>query len=103
MWQQSELEIDIAEVWPPYAVFVIRTPVGDVKLLGIPEQKGDTLILGGGAHIEGPGENTIGISGLIAIGRKILAVANVKRIVIDGARRTTGRCMGKIPLQIRFP
>jgi hypothetical protein len=55
------------------------------------------------AHVEGLGVGALGRPGLNAIGRKLLEVANVDEIIIQGGTRTTGRTKGKVPSPIRFP
>ena len=55
------------------------------------------------AHVEGLTIGALGRAGLNAIGRKLLEVADVDEIIIQGGTRTTGRAQGKVPRPIRFP
>jgi hypothetical protein len=55
------------------------------------------------AHVQGLQPGDLLRAGLNAIGRKLLDVANVDKIVIQGANRTTGRRKGCAPKPISFP
>ena len=63
---------------------------------------GDDLVLRG-AHIEGAGAGTVGIRALMEIGRAFGRQQGVKRVIVGGARRTTGARPGRIPRPIVIP
>jgi hypothetical protein len=102
MWLSVEMSIEVEDDELPTVLVDILTPAGRVGLLGEVRCSGDTLYIEK-AHIDGLAPNVLGIAGLNAIGRKLLEEANVAKIVIKGATRTTGRGAGRVPLVIRFP
>jgi len=55
------------------------------------------------AHIVAEYEVDGPVGGLNAIGRKLLEMANVEKIVIQGSARATGRGKGTVPSKISFP
>lgn len=105
MWTQDEIEISIVDAEggsPPVAMIEIGVPVGRLLLLGTVRIEGEILHIEG-AHIDGLHPGACGRSGLNAIGRKLLEVAGVKRLVIQGGARTTGANPGQAPARIVFP
>jgi hypothetical protein len=104
MWTSDQITITLEEIdthEPPVALIKISTPVGDLRLLALIVFEDDTLYMRG-AHVEGLYAGACGRAGLNAIGRKLLEVANVSRIVIQGGIRTTGRNAGRRPKIICF-
>jgi hypothetical protein len=107
MWAADQITIDIEDI--EYAVgndravtvlVRITTPVGVLRILGALYVHNDVLHIDG-AHAGGLNAGVLGRSGLNAIGRKLLEVADVKEILIQGSTRTTGRNAGKVPRPIR--
>lgn len=60
---------------------------------------GDTLILQK-LHVSGPGAGTLGVSELRRFARVLGRQQGVRRIVVLGARRSTGASRGRIPRPI---
>jgi hypothetical protein len=81
---------------------VVETPAGPLRLLASVAIVGRVLLLDG-AHVGGLAPGAIGRAGLNAVGRKLLEVADVDQIIIQGSARTTGKRKGNIPRPIRFP
>jgi hypothetical protein len=86
----------------PAVEIVVRTPIGDLTMMANVSVTGRTLRLDG-MHIEGSAPGLLGRSGLNAIGRKLLEVADVDEIIIQGGTRTTDRYRGKVSRPTRFP
>jgi hypothetical protein len=93
--------VEIDDVEHPVAVLVITTPVGAMSLVGSISIVGRVMRIDR-AHVEGLKLGALGRAGLNAIGRKLLELADVDQIIIQGGTRTTGRTKGKVPRPIRF-
>jgi hypothetical protein len=102
MWATDQISIEIEDVDHPVAVVMITTPVGTLSLIGGISIVGRMMRIDR-ARVEGLTMGALGRVGLSAIGRKLLEVADVDEIIIQGGTRTTGRTKGKIPRPIRFP
>lgn len=106
MWPLDQITIDIGDadnsIEPPIVMIRITTPAGIIELLGAAWYDGRTLHISE-AHIGGLSRGACGRAGLNAIGKKFLEVAVVDEIIIQGAARSTGRNVGKVPRAIRFP
>ena len=102
MWRADQIVIDIVDADHPVVEIVIATPIGDLNLMASASVTGRTLRLDG-VHVDGLTPGLLGRSGLNAIGRKLLEIADVDEIIIQGGARTTGRYKGKVPRPIRFP
>jgi hypothetical protein len=102
VWQTDQISVEIDDVEHPVAVLVITTPVGTLNLVGSISIVGRVMRIDR-AHVEGLKFGALGRAGLNAIGRKLLELADVDQIVIQGGTRTTGRTKGKLPRPIRFP
>jgi hypothetical protein len=102
MWAVDEISIEIEDVDHPVAVVIITTPAGPLSLIGGISIVGRVMRVDR-AHVEGLEIGTLGRAGLNAIGRKLLEIADVDEIIIQGGTRTTGRTKGKVPRPIRFP
>jgi hypothetical protein len=102
VWTADQIAIEIEDVDHPVAVVVITTPVGTLSLIGSISIVGRVMRIDR-THVEGLTIGALGRVGLNAIGRKLLEVADVDEIIIQGGTRTTGRTKGKIPRPIRFP
>ena len=92
LFRAAEITIDIEEIArssPPIVLVVISTPIGEIRVVGSVEIVGRVLHIDG-AHIGGLMPGALGRAGLNAIGRKVLEVANVDQIVVQGSARTTG-------------
>jgi hypothetical protein len=98
----DQISIEIEDVDHPVAVAVITTPAGTLSLIGGISIVGRVMRIDR-AHVEGLTIGALGRAGLNAIGRKLLEVADVDEIIIQGGTRTTGRAKGKVPRPIRFP
>jgi hypothetical protein len=102
MWSSNDVEIEIDLVEDPVAILVIRTPIGVLELIGSFSLVERVLSIDR-VHVQGLAVGSLGRAGLNAIGRKLLEVADVDQIVVQGGVRTTGRNKGKLPRPIRFP
>jgi hypothetical protein len=102
MWATDQISIEIEDADHPVAVVVIATPAGTLSLIGGISIIGRVMRIDR-AHVEGLEMGALGRAGLNAIGRKLLEVADVDEIIIQGGTRTTGRAQGKVPRPIRFP
>jgi hypothetical protein len=102
MWATDQISIEIEDVDHPVAVVVITTPAGTLSLIGGISIVGRVMRIDR-AHVEGLTMGALGRAGLNAIGRKLLEVADVDEIIIQGGTRTTGRTKGKVLRPIRFP
>jgi hypothetical protein len=98
----DQISIEIEDVDHPVAVLVITTPAGRLSLIGSVSIVERVMRIDR-AHVEGLTVGALGRAGLNAIGRKLLEVADVDEIIVQGGTRTTGRTKGKIPCPIRFP
>ena len=101
MWAPDEISIEIEDVDHHVAVVIITTPAGTLSLIGGISIVGRMMRIDR-AHVEGLEIGALGRAGLNAIGRKLLEVADVDEIIIQGGTRTTGRTRGKVPRPIRF-
>jgi hypothetical protein len=102
MWSSDDITIAIEEVDHPTVLVSITTPVGVVELLAEASVIDRTLYIKR-AHIGGLASNALGRRGLNAIGRKLLEVADVAAIIIQGSARASGPGKGRIPRPIKFP
>ncbi len=102
MWTNADIAIVIVEVEGDEMIVEITTPAGALLLAGCVSQVGTTLNIDG-AHVQGLHRGALGRAGLNAIGYKILEELSVKKIIIQGGVRTTGRNRQKRPRQICFP
>lgn len=76
--------------------------MGKLTLIGSVSIVGRTMRIDR-VHVEGLTVGALGRAGLNAIGRKLLELADVDEIIVQGGARTTGRTKGKAPRPIRFP
>jgi hypothetical protein len=102
MWATGQIAIEIEDVHHPVAVLVITTPAGTLSLIGGISIAGRVMRIDR-MHVDGLTVGALGRVGLNAIGRKLLEVADVDEIIIQGGTRTTRRTKGKVPRPIRFP
>jgi hypothetical protein len=109
MWSSEQIVIDIEDVehedgGGKVATMLIRvsTPAGTISILGTVSIVARVLRCDQ-AHVGGLTPGALGRVGLNAIGRKLLEVADVDQIIIQGSTRTTGCRSGKTPREIRFP
>jgi hypothetical protein len=102
VWTTDQVSIEVEDVEHPVAVLVITTPAGTLSLIGSISIAGRVMRIDR-AHVEGLETGALGRAGLNAIGRKLLEVADVDEIIIQGGTRTTGRSKGQVPRPIRFP
>jgi hypothetical protein len=102
MWRTDQISVEIDDVEHPVLVLIITTPVGTLRLIGSISRVGRLMRIDR-AHVEGLNFGALGRAGLNAIGRKLLELADVDQIVIQGGTRTTGRTKAKVPRPIRFP
>jgi hypothetical protein len=102
MWAADQIVVDIVDADHPVVEIVVTTPMGDLRLMANASIIGRTLHLDA-VHVDGLIAGALGRSGLNAIGRKLLEVADVDEIIIQGGTRTTGKYKGTVPRPIRFP
>jgi hypothetical protein len=101
MWTEADIEIEIDQVAGSLVLVAVRLPVGVVELMGYIRIDARVLHIDD-AHIAGLSPGALGRAGLNAVGRKLLEVADVDEIILQGSARTTGRNRGKVPRRIRF-
>jgi hypothetical protein len=101
MWTESHILAEY-EIDGPVVSITLRTPVGVVSILGEMTIVGDDLHIIR-AHVGGLYPGALGRAGLNAIGRKLLEMADVKKIIIQGSARTAGKRKGRVPWKICFP
>src|SRR5689334_17532311 len=102
MWSSDQIAIEIVDADHPVLEVVVTTPAGVLTILASASIVGRVLHLHG-AHVEGLVPGALGRSGLNSIGRKLLEVADVDEIIIQGGAGTTGTHKGQVPSTIRFP
>jgi hypothetical protein len=102
VWTTDQISIEIEDVDHPVAVLIITTPAGTLSLIG-GVSIAERVMRIDRAHVEGLTVGALGRAGLNAIGRRLLEVADVDEIIVQGGTRTTGRTKGKVPRPIRFP
>lgn len=81
--------------------FVLDSPKGEIRVISSISKQGDTLILEG-LHVEGPGANAVGKTGVRQFARDIGRTFGVKEVIIHGGQRTTGANPGRTPTPIRI-
>lgn len=102
MWDSALIEVLLDDVEDDEVIVEIVTPVGTLEVAGCVSIIGRVLYVKG-AHAQGLTSGALKRAGLNAICRKVLEVANVDEIVIQGGVRTTGRNQGRPPKPFRFP
>lgn len=75
---------------------LIRTPYGDVTVVTGFGMEGDALVLRE-LHIEGPGAGTLSPARLRSYARELGRQEGVRRVIVQGAKRTTGANPGHRP------
>jgi hypothetical protein len=101
MWTEADIIAEY-EIDGPVVSITLITPVGEISILGEMTIVDDHLHITK-AHVGGLYQGALRRSGLNAVGRKLLEMANVEKIVIQGSPRTTGRRRGTTPRTIHFP
>lgn len=97
MPKASTIEIDLDPMSEhPVWVVIARTPLGTIRMLGLLRLEGRCLLVDD-AHVEGLFPGALGRAGLNAVGYRLMEVADVDRLVIQGAVRTTGARPGRRP------
>ena len=76
-------------------------PNGAIEVIASMKREGARIILSG-AHIDGPGAGKMGIRELSAFAKQFGRNENVKEIIIEGAKRTTGARPGHVPRPFTF-
>ena len=90
------------------ATMRVITPVGDLLVMGEPDQDDDGAVLRvRRVHTNGdPASpvkgNTIGMANLQVIGQAFLSEFGYEQLILEGAVRTSGRRKGRVPRPIRF-
>jgi hypothetical protein len=102
MWTSDQIDVEIEEAERSEIIVTIAAPVGVLRVMADVSIVERTLRMNR-THAEGLKPGALGRAGLNAIGRKLLELADVDKIVIQGSTRTTGRNPGTIPRPIRFP
>ena len=102
MWRSDQIAVEIADAEHPETIVVNTTPIGIVSIMASVSIVGRVLCMEG-AHIGGLQPGSLGRAGLNAIGRKLMELADVDEIIVQGSTRTTGRYKGRTPSSIRFP
>jgi len=102
MWESDQIIVEIDDAELSEIVVIIMTPMGVLRLMANVSIIDRTLRIDR-AHVEGLKPGALGRAGLNAIGRKLMELADVDEIVVQGSTRTTGRNPGNKPRPIRFP
>ncbi|WP_029007814.1 hypothetical protein [Azospirillum halopraeferens] len=102
MWTVDDVTVDLDEAEWPVVIITVTTPAGTLRIAGNVTVEKDVLVIDQ-AHVEGLSPGALGRSGLNVVGRKVMEIANVREVVIQGATRTTGKHRGRVPSCIRFP
>ena len=102
VWDGGLIEVILDDVEDDEVIIRIVTPVGAIDVQGCVSINGRILHLKG-AHVQGLYAGALQRAGLNAICRKMLEVADVDQIVIQGGFRTTLRNKGRRPKVFRFP
>jgi len=102
MWGEADVTVEIDEADRDVMIVVIATPVGKLQLVGEVSRIGRVLHVRN-AHAGGLHPGSLSRAGLNAIGRKLLAEADVDQIIFEGGTRTTGKNPGRPPKPFRFP
>ncbi len=102
MFTSDEIEIEEVDPSSPVVLLVVTTPLGEMRLVA-DIRVVNHVLYADGVHVGGLSPGPLGRAGLNTIGRKMLEIAGVDQIVIQGRARTTGANKGRIPQPIRFP
>lgn len=102
MWTNDDIGLDLLFVEHEEMIVRVTTPAGSLELAGSVSRKGRTLHVEG-AHVQGLHPGALGRGGLNAIGRKLMELADVDQIIIQGGVRSTGCNRGRAPRPFRFP
>ena len=102
MWTDADVTVEIDQVDRNVMIVIIGTSVGNLQLIGEVTRVGRVLHVRE-AHADGLHHGALGRAGLNAIGRKLVAEADVDQIIIEGGTRTTGKNPGRPPKPFRFP
>jgi hypothetical protein len=102
MWTLDQIVVEIEEAEGSEIVVTISTPVGVMRLMSDVSIVDRTLRMNR-VHVEWLKPGALARIGLNAIGCKLLELADVDEIIIQGSARTTGRSPGRRPRPIRFP
>src|SRR5579871_477437 len=101
IWTLDEIVVEIDDVEHPELIVTIRTPVGVISVMASVSVV-DRVLHMDRVHVGGLKPGSLGRAGLNAVARKLMELADVDQIVVQGSTRTTGRNEGKIPRPIRF-
>jgi len=99
--QCSPRTITIKPLGDGLSELVGQGPKGEIRMLAEIVRQGNDLILRG-AHIEGPGAGSVGIRELAEFAKQFGREQGVQRIIIEGAKRTTGTNPGHMPRPFIF-
>lgn len=102
MWSNEDIEIELLFVEQDEMMVQVTTPSGTIELAGRISRI-DRVLHADGVHVQGLHPGALGRTGLNAIARKLLEIADVDQIVIQGGVRTTGCNKGRAPKPFRFP
>ncbi len=102
MWTNNDIEVELLVVEWEEMIVRIATPAGVLELAGSVSRIGRVLHVDG-AHVQGLHPGALKLAGLHAIGRKLMELADVDQIVIQGGVRSTGRNRGRRPRPFCFP
>ena len=102
MWTSDEIAVEIDAIDHSETIIMITTPSGVVSMMASVSITDRVLWLDG-VHVGGLKPGVLGRAGLDAVGRKLMELADVDEIVVQGSTRTTGRNQGKVPRPIGFP
>lgn len=100
VWAKIIIDLDPMSEHPVWVV-TAHTPLGTMRMLGLLRLEGRCLFVED-AHVEGLFPGALSRAGLNAIGYRLMEVADVDRLVIQGAVRTTGARPGHRPAAFRL-
>jgi hypothetical protein len=110
MWRRREIRFVLVSHLSEGLVATLRvvTPIGDLLVMGEPQQElsGRRLIVSfvhtGGDIGTALAANTVGLANLQVVAQAFLEVFDYDQLVLEGAVRTSGRRRGARPRPIRF-
>ena len=81
MFNSVEIEIEVESAEDDWAIITVSTPIGTISIAGALRWEGRLLYVTG-AHIGGLSRGALGRSGLNAVARKLLEVADVDKPIL---------------------
>ena len=104
-WRAEDIGFDLEDDMSEGGIATLRitTPVGQLKIMGVPSEQGKLLVLRG-VHIssEGIGPGDVGLSNLNVVANRVMKGMGYDGLYIEGEVRTTGARKGIRPRPFRY-